>query len=323
MVHGGDGGSPVRLLVAELRKMLRPLTGLAALALILLSVIWAAAMREAAYQNLSAAESGYRWLLEHPTPCRGLGVDPGPECERLQREERERTEEWLGGVRAAAARVRHAHEGIGAGVFAAGMVASAPGALIVTLLAAAAAGGEWSRRTVVYLLLQQPRRHRVVLAKLAAAWVTGLALLLLTWLALSLGSLVLRSIWPLPALPPAGSPSPFLQAGRAAVVILAFASIGTLAGIATRSAIGGAAAGLGALAASLMLANLGAARSFTFARWVEEWMGFRAGPWNFEVYYVWTQFLPAMSRLGSLLALLATVLVLTTAAVAVFQRTEA
>jgi ABC-type transport system involved in multi-copper enzyme maturation permease subunit len=313
----------VRLLVAELRKMLRPLTALAAIALILLSVIWAAAMREAAYRNLSAAKSGYRWLLEHPTPCRkGWGVDPGPECERLRREEREQAKEWLGGVRAAAARVRHAHEGIGAGIFAAGMVASAPGALIVTLLAAAAAGGEWSGRTVIYLLLQQPRRHRVVLAKLVAGWVTGLALLLLTWLALSLGSLVLRSIWPLPALPPAGSPSPFLQASRAAVVILAFAAIGTLAGIAARSAIGGAAAALGALAASLMLAYVRATQGFTFARWVGEWMGFHPGPLNFEVYYVWTQFLPTMSRLGSLLALLATVLLLTSAAVAVFQRTE-
>lgn len=314
----------MRLLFAEIRKLFRPLTAVAATVLILLSAGWAAVLRESASQNVAAAESGYRWLVEHPTPRRrGFGVAPGPECERLQREELKRAEEWLSGVRASAARVRHAQEGIGAGILAAGLAASAPGAIVVVLLGAATAGGEWKNRTVVYLLLQEPRRHRVVLAKLIATWTAGLALLLLTWLGLATAALLLRSIWPLPEAARAGLGSPVLQVGRAAIVLLAFASIGVAAGTAARGAIGGVLAGVGAVTASLILSAIEATHPFSFASWVAAWMGFHAVAQSFEIHYLWTRAPTAgMTAWQGFSALAASGLCLAAAAVLVFRRAE-
>lgn len=315
----------MRLLLAEVGKLFRPLTAAAALVLILVSIGWATVVRESASQNLGAAESGYRWLLEHPTPCgAGFGVPPGPKCERLQREERQRAEEYLTGVRTSAARVRQAQEGIGAGILAAGMAASVPGALVAIVLGAATAGGEWRSRTIVYLLLQEPRRHRVLLSKVVATWMAGLALLLATWLGLAAASLLLRSIWPLPEPAHTDLASPLLWAGRATVVLLAFASIGVAAGTLTRSATAGTLAGIGALSASLVLSDIEATRSFSFAQWVAAWMGFRLPAASFEIFYLWTSptEVPGMTAWQGFSALIATILCVGVPAALVFRRAE-
>ena len=64
---------------------------------------------------------------------------------------------------------------VAAGVEAAGLMASLPGALALALLAGAHIGGEWSGRTMKNLLTQQGQRWRVLAAKLVSLWLAGRA----------------------------------------------------------------------------------------------------------------------------------------------------
>ncbi len=125
-------------------------------------------------------------------------------------------------------------------------------------------------------------------------WVAAAVLLLITWVGVGVGGLALQALWPLPTVPAAdaGWTTALVQVGKAAVVLLAFATIGVPAGALTRSSISGSLAAIGGILVSWLLAGVDALRSFTFARWVAEWIGFRRGSANFDVTHLWPDVFP-------------------------------
>jgi len=277
----------VRLLVAELAKLVRPVTFGVAGAAAVFCVLLAAGGAHNAEVNTQGAPA-------HVPSCAALQAAPGPSCARAQARVRARLRQIDAGPRQVAGQLTPA----AAGAEAAGLVASLPGALAMALLSGAHVGGEWSGRTMKSLLTQHGRRWQVLAAKLASLWLAGVGLMAACWAALAVAGPVLARLNHLPdprqtagqGLGLAGS-----QAARALLVLAAFAVIGLLAAVITRGTIGTTATMAGVVIAMLAVASLPAAGRWTPATWVQGWMGFPAGlasitalPTNF-----WSRFIGA------------------------------
>lgn len=276
----------MRLLRAELAKLRRPLT-------------WGVMVAAAAFCVLLAAGGAHNATADVaslprtlPT-CAQLGVGAGPRCDDAMALWRDRFDH----VRGEPARVAAQLSPLAAGAEAAGLIASLPGAVAMALLAGAHAGGEWSGRTMKNLLVQHGRRWQVLAAKLVSLWLTGIGLMAACWAALALAGPVIAASVHLPdphlaagqALAMAGP-----QVARASLVVATFATIGLLAALITRSAIGTTAATAVTVAAMLVMAGLPGLGRWAPATWVQGWMGFPAGqasisplPGNF-----WSRFIP-------------------------------
>ena len=277
----------MRLLVAELAKLVRPVTFGVAGAAAVFCVLLAAGGAHNAEVNTQGAPA----LVPS---CADLQAAPGPSCARAQARVRARLRQIDAGPRQVAGQLTPA----AAGAEAAGLVASLPGALAMALLSGAHVGGEWSGRTMKSLLTQHGRRWQVLAAKLASLWLAGVGLMAACWAALAVAGPVLARLNHLPdprqtagqGLGLAGS-----QAARALLVLAAFAVIGLLAAVITRGTIGTTATRAGVVIAMLAVASLPAAGRWTPATWVQGWMGFPAGlasitalPTNF-----WSRFIGA------------------------------
>jgi hypothetical protein len=218
-----------------------------------------------------------------------------------------------------------------AGAEAAGLMASLPGALAMALLAGAHLGGEWSGRTMKSLLTHHGRRWQVLAAKLVSLWLAGVALMAACWAVLALAGPVVARLNHLPdaqqtighGLALAGS-----QAARALLVLAAFAVIGLLAAVITRSTIGTTATVAGAVIAMLAVATLPAAGRWTPATWVQGWMGFPAGlasvtalPSNFWSRFIGTGGAPP-GHLYGLTGLVALIVIGLAVAERIFRRAD-
>jgi hypothetical protein len=259
----------VRLLRAETVKLNRPLTwGIAAVAG-LFSVLLAAG----GAHNAALEAKG----LPHQIPsCASQGIPSGPACARLQATERARLKQALAEPKQVAAQLTPAQ----AGAEAAGLLASLPGVLALALLAGAHIGGEWSGRTVKNVLTQHGRRWQVLGAKLVSLWLAGVGLMAVSWAALAAAGPVLVRANHLPAAhTPVGHALGLTgsQAARALLVLAAFAVLGLLAAVVTRSTIATTASAGGAVIAMLAVASLPGAGRWTPATWVQGWMGFPVG----------------------------------------------
>ena len=277
----------MRLVVAELGKLVRPVTFGVAGAAAVFCVLLAAGGAHNAEVNTQGAPA-------HVPSCAALQAAPGPSYARAQARVRARLRQIDAGPRQVAGQLTPA----AAGAEAAGLVASLPGALAMALLSGAHVGGEWSGRTMKSLLTQHGRRWQVLAAKLASLWLAGVGLMAACWAALAVAGPVLARLNHLPdprqtgghGLGLAGS-----QAARALLVLAAFAVIGLLAAVITRGTIGTTATVAGVVIAMLAVASLPAAGRWTPATWVQGWMGFPAGlasitalPTNF-----WSRFIGA------------------------------
>ena len=308
----------MRLLHAELRKLLRPLSlgvaGAAALFCVLLATGGA--------HNATAEAAA---PVGHLPSCAELGISPGPRCARAMAREQARVNQ----VNAQPAQVAAQLNPLAAGAEAAGLMASLPGALALALLAGAHIGGEWSGRTMKNLLTQQGRRWRVLAAKLASLWLAGVGLIAVCWLALAAAGPVLAHADHLPASHESAGHAISLagsQVARALLVLAAFAAIGLLAAVLTRGTIGTTATAAGVVIAMLIAASLPGTGRRTPATWVQEWMGFPVGqasitslPANF-----WSRFISSTGpgHLPGLIGLIAVLAVCSALAAAVFRRVD-
>ena len=309
----------MRLIRAELRKLVRPLT-------------WGVAGAAAVFCVLLAVGGAHNAALEGGAPaghlpsCAELGIPAGPSCTRARAQERARVAQ----VSAQPAQVAAQLNPLAAGVEAAGLMASLPGALALALLAGAHIGGEWSGRTMKNVLTQQGHRWRVLAAKLVSLWLAGVGLIAVCWLALAAAGPVLAHIDHLPAAHESAAHAFSLagsQAARALLVLAVFAAIGLLAAVATRGTIGTTAATAVAIIAMLIAASLPGTGRWTPATWVQEWMGFPVGqasitslPTNF-----WSRFISAGAtpgQLAGLLGLAGLLAVCWVAAAALFRRQD-
>lgn len=270
----------MRLLRAELGRFARPLTALVVLGMIALSLLWGGIYRQMAASSLEGAEVGNRIYFENPPTCADYDLEPGPSCDEELGQYRIEAANWLVRIRREASTMKTIQSGLGAGTFAANMMASGLGVLAIAFLAVMATAGDWQLGTTRYVLLQDGRRGRLILAKILATVVVGVVILLAIAVAMALAGLAFNVVWPLPS---AGLSALDLLAGsvvsigRALPVIIAFAALGVVAGTLTRSPLGGYAASVGVVLASWMLSGLGAIEKFTLTRWVRDWMGFERG----------------------------------------------
>lgn len=315
----------IRLVGAEIRKLVRPLAVMAAVVAILLCLVWTAIVREAASQNLQAAESGVRYALQNPTPCKGFNLPPGPRCDRAKERERENAIAWLRSTRLGAAQARAVSSGFGAARLVSGLLGTAIGALVVILLGATSAGGEWTGRTIVPLVLQDGRRTRLLVAKIVGVWCVALIIFAAAWVGVgTLAPLFMGPLWPLPGDPAAASALPVLlgSVARTAVVLLVYAAIGVASGTLTRTPIGGVLAASGGILASLLLVRFEPLAPFTFATWIADWLQPEAGFAGFVVIDVWPRGETHLAPIAALGPLLATGGGLTAVAAVVFSRAD-
>jgi ABC-type transport system involved in multi-copper enzyme maturation permease subunit len=280
--------SSTRLLRAELRKLRRPLVYWTAVAVVITSsfLLWAGQVNSVV-TNPPPSAPGIEY---EPIPsCSDLGLPPGQQCSLGQQRVREAGERFRQEALAASRLAKAGQQPLGVGRFAAGLLASLVGAGALLLLAAGHVGGEWTGRTIKSILVQDGRRGRLLLAKVASLWLTGVALLGVTWGALALIAPYLAHKYGNPTVTLSmsqGASTALAQTARALLVLGVFSVIGVTAAVLTRNTLGTFFLGFGVVLLSQVLVGIGATARWSPAYWVTGWMGFRSG--NVPADYLWT-----------------------------------
>ena len=321
-----DGRYAMRLLRAELRKLNRPLTWGVAIASATFCVLLAVGGAHNAQQDAKTSPDAGRL-----PSCAVMGLPAGPACEHAHSEQRARAAQAQAARASTVVHVAAQLNPVATGAEAAGLMASLPGALMLALLSGGHVGGEWSGRTLKNLLTQHGRRREVLGAKFLSLWLAGVGLIAVCSGALALAGPIIAHVDHLPtphqsvidAAKWAGS-----QAGRALLVVAAFAVIGLLAAVLTRNTIGTIAGTAGAFVTMLVIAELPHLGRWTPATWVQGWMGFPVGqqsiialPTNF-----WSRFITVSGSPPShLLGFVGLAMLLVAAAIAalhIFERSD-
>lgn len=264
----------MRLLSAELRKLVRPLLWGTAIASVLFFglLVWGSSANAASSVRSPSSDSA----------CDGSSA---PACVTM------RAQATAGANRQALEERRQELPGR-VGEVAAGMMASVPGALVVALLAGAAVGGEWSGRTIRTVFTHEGRRIRVLATKWVALWLVVMALTLLVWAVLAVEGPILAAAYHLPGAGLSlfgGLSGSVTQVARAGLVLAFFTLIGVMAGALTRNNVGTVALVVGVIVVCLIVGGVAATARLSPATSVQSWMGFsfRGGflPTNF-----WSRF---------------------------------
>jgi ABC-type transport system involved in multi-copper enzyme maturation permease subunit len=275
------------LLLAEVRKLVRPLvwgTGLAITMFCVLITLGAA-------NNARGGQASPRI----PDVCAG-GTTPA--CAQVV------ARAHAAAFTAAQATSRLAQPGQ-IGHVAAGMLASLPGLLLIALVAGGHWGGEWGSRTIRSLLAREGRRTRVLVAKWLTVWAAGVATMLACWIVLAVAAPVAAAASGLPAPGTslwAGLGSSLESAGRAVIVLGLFAAVGIAAGAVARGQLATTAIAAGSMLLALLVAGIGSVGMWSPASFVQAWMGFGESgylPTNF-----WSRFVSGGPQLGSAAALI-------------------
>jgi ABC-2 family transporter protein len=264
------------LLIAELRKLVRPLVWGTILAAAGFCVLLAWGATSNAAQSLDPLASVSGECLRSPSPA----------CQARAAQDHD--------FRVTQARATAQLERPGAiGQVAGGLLASLPGVFVIALLAGGHWGGEWSGRTIRALLTREGRRWRVLVAKWVSLWAASVVAVLACWAALAVAGPVLTAAYGLPA---AGVPlwhglgASLTTVGHTLVVLALFSAIGVAAGVVARGQLACTAVTGGVVVVTLIVAGLGRVGKWSPATFVEAWMRFQfAGqylPTNF-----WARFL--------------------------------
>jgi ABC-type transport system involved in multi-copper enzyme maturation permease subunit len=165
----------------------------------------------------------------------------------------------------------------GIGKAAADEMASLVGAVVMLFLAGAHVAGEWSGRTLKTVLTTESRRWRILLTKVLSLWVAGVATLAAMWVLLAGFSFFLIHAWELPGRPDAAAGLRFAGPDllRAIVVLGVFAVLGLCAAVVTRNMLGTVVAGMLVLGLAMELVNISTITRFSPAYWIDGWMRFQ------------------------------------------------
>jgi ABC-type transport system involved in multi-copper enzyme maturation permease subunit len=289
------------LLVAELRKLIRPLvwgTGLAIIGFCLL-ITWGGA-------------NNARGALDSPRIPDVCARAVTAQCRQVI------AHAHAAAKSAASATSLLAQPGE-IGHVAAGMLASVPGLLLVALVAGGHWGGEWGSRTIRQLLSKEGRRTRVLAAKWLTIWTAGVATMVCCWLVLAVAAPVITAAVGLPAAHAsvwAGLGSSASAIGRAVIVLGLFAAVGTAAGAIARGQLATTAITAGSMLLALLVAGIASIGRLSPASFVQAWMSFDSAgylPTNF-----WSRFVSGVPQPGELAGLSG--IVLTSAVAAVIAR---
>ncbi len=289
------------LLIAELRKLIRPLvwgTGLVITGFCLL-ITWGGA-------------NNARGALASPRVPDVCARAVTPQCRQVVAHAHDV-------ARTAAAATSLLAQPGEIGHVAAGMLASVPGLLLIALIAGGHWGGEWGSRTIRALLARQGRRTWVLAAKWLTIWAAAVATLLCCWLVLAVAAPLIVAGAGLPAAHAstwAGLGSSASAAGRAVIVLGMFAAVGTAAGAIARGQLATTAITAGSMLLALLISGIASVGWLSPASFVQDWMGFDAAgylPTNF-----WSRFVSGGQQPGELAGLAG--IVVTAAGAAVIAR---
>jgi ABC-type transport system involved in multi-copper enzyme maturation permease subunit len=286
----------LRLLVAEFRKLIRPLVWGTALAIVAFCLL----LTWAACRNARAAVASPKV----PDICAQAA---SAQCRQVIAHAHAIAKD------AAAATSQLAQPGQ-IGHVAAGMLASLPGLLLIAMIAGGHWGGEWGSKTIRQLLCREGRRGRVLAAKWLSMWAAGVATLLACWLALAAAGPVMAATAGLPAAHSAwwaGLGSSVSAAWHAVIVLGLFAAVGTAAGTIARGQLATTAVTAGSMLLALLVAGITGIGRLSPATYVQAWMSFGSTgylPTNF-----WSRLVSGDQQAGQLAGLAG---VLLTAAIA-------
>jgi ABC-type transport system involved in multi-copper enzyme maturation permease subunit len=287
------------LLIAEFRKLVRPLVWGSALAIVAFCLLltWGSAANARA----------------------GLASPRIPDiCSRAATAQcRQVIGHAHAAARAAAAATGQLAQPGEIGHVAAGMLASVPGLLLIAMIAGGHWGGEWGSKTIRLLLCRQGRRGRVLAAKWLSIWAAGTVSLLACWLVLACAGPAISEVAGLPSAHSAlwvGLASSASAVGRAVVVLGLFAAVGTAAGTIGRGQLATTALTAGPMLLALLVAGMAGIGRLSPASFVQAWMGF--GPGGYLPTNFWSKFADGGPSAGPL-AGLAGVLLTTLAAAAI------
>ncbi|MEU1600258.1 ABC transporter permease [Streptomyces sp. NPDC005708] len=257
----------MRLLHAELRKLHRPLLWCCALGFVVFILFLA----------VGGASNAEEYVRPAAIPsCTAMHLPADVSCAEAERTERLRDRQ---AQPARLASARHAAERLspsGAGAEAAGLMASLPGVLVVSLLVGGHVGAEWSGHTLKSLLTQCGHRGQVLAAKWASVWLASVAVMAAGWVVFAVAGPIAAHAYGLPAAHASLTHS-IGQFCRAGLVLAVITSVGLLASVLTRSAVGALGTCSGVFLGLLATASLPGLGRWTPATWVQNWMGFGAG----------------------------------------------
>jgi len=282
----------MRLLRAELRKLRRPLVYWSGIAVVV-TACFLVRQAQASYE-LNHPRDRPLAIAPRTPSCTELGLPAGTGCVQLQLGAREADERFRQEALAASRLAKAGQQPLGVGRFAAGLLASLVGAGALLLLAAGHVGGEWTGRTIKSILVQDGRRGRLLLAKVASLWLTGVALLGVTWGALALIAPYLAHKYGNPTVTLSmsqGASTALAQTARALLVLGVFSVIGVTAAVLTRNTLGTFFLGFGVIVMSLLFGQFTATARWTLSYWVTGWMGFLRSEAIPD--YLWSVRLPA------------------------------
>jgi ABC-type transport system involved in multi-copper enzyme maturation permease subunit len=274
------------LLVAEFRKLIRPLVWGTALAIVAFCLLltWAAAHN--AHGALASPKIPDVCTRAVTTQCRQVIAHAHA------------------AARAAAAATGQLAQPGEIGHVAAGMLASLPGLLLIAMVAGGHWGGEWGSKTIRQLLCREGRRGRVLAAKWLSIWAAGIVTLLACWLVLAAAGPVIATVSGLPMAHSAlwaGLGSSASAAGHAVVVLGVFAAVGTAAGTIGRGQLATTAVTAGSMLLALLVAGIGGIGRLSPATYVQAWMGF--GPAGYLPTDFWSRFVSGGQYVGPLAGL--------------------
>jgi ABC-type transport system involved in multi-copper enzyme maturation permease subunit len=276
------------LLVAEARKLARPLIWGSALGVVAFLVLLTWAATNNARSDLASPRVPDVCVGSSTTMCRSV-ISRADASART------------------AARATSQLERPGAvGQVAAGMLASLPGLLLIALVSGGHWGGEWSSRTIRTLLTREGRRGRVLLAKWLAVWAVGVATLIAAWAVLAVLAPLIAAWSGLPAAGTSlghGLGLSVSSAGHAILVLGLFSVIGIAAGTIARGQLATTAIAAGFMLVALVLANAGGIGAWSPASFVQSWMGFGADMRSYLPTNFWSRFVSGGASLTQLAGL--------------------
>lgn len=287
----------MRVFLADLGKLRRPLTLWLTLVTVAVSILIAAQghsdasrSRQSAVRSIAEAEEAVARLSDPTIWGETLAGDPEEHREALEQMvqvQREMLEQTIQETSLSVA----TQGSLGALGIALGLVCSAVGAFVILVAASAHVAGEWTGMTIKETLIADRRRGMTIVAKSVSMFLLGIWLLVWSWIGAALWGLVSKQIYSLDA--SASTAEVFDWIGpmlwKAPLAILFFAGLAVALSVAVRNSVGALFGGAVVIGGLIIMMRFQSAARFSPAAWLASWMDFQPRPSLFD--HLWPNML--------------------------------
>lgn len=185
-----------------------------------------------------------------------------------------------------------AQQPLASGGVVAGLSVSLPGLLFLFALCALHVAGEFRNGTAQLITARQQSRRSFLITKTVTIALAGLGTMLLSWAALIIYGVYLRSAWDIPPAPADFEASKYAlsSVAKAALVFLVAAALGTSISVSVRHVLGALGAGVAGLFVAIAACSVPVLLKVSPAYWLAGWMGWQP---EFQFYdHVWVDRFP-------------------------------